>query len=71
MTFATMTDAPACVNTPGVDDPGKGTDVADVRAIRASYVYRKTSMYGIAEQYGVNQGAIWQVIHRKTWTHVE
>lgn len=41
-----------------------------VRAIREEWATHRTKQRTLARKYGVNQRAIWSVIHRKTWTHV-
>jgi HNH endonuclease len=41
--------------------------VREVRALSKSGV----SMYAIADRFGLSQAAIWYVVRRKTYTHVE
>jgi len=45
---------------------------ADVRAIRASYVYRskENNLCALAQRYGVSHHAIYQIVHRKGWAHI-
>lgn len=41
-----------------------------VREIRVEYAAGKGSTYALAEQYGVTQSSIWQIVANKTWRHL-
>lgn len=56
----------------GEDDPKAKLTEDQVRAIRAAYVFRGgPSKRALAEQYGVSEWAIKDIIYRKTWRHVK
>lgn len=42
----------------------------DVRAIRVRYAAGGVTMSQIATEYGVNRESIFNVLHRRTWSHV-
>lgn len=41
-----------------------------VMEIRRLYATGDISQHQLAAAFGVNQSPIWQIIHRKTWTHI-
>ena len=45
---------------------------ADVKAIRATYVYRSNAhnLCTLAQQFGVSHHVVYQIVHRKAWVHV-
>lgn len=44
---------------------------ADVREIRVRYAAGGVSMKELAAEYGVRSLAVFKVIHRQSWAHVE
>lgn len=44
---------------------------ADVRAIRVEYTGRPGQIMTIARRYGMDRHVIANVVHRKSWKHVE
>lgn len=42
-----------------------------VRCIRQQYSDGTENQYSLARKYGVTQAAIWYVLHKRTWSHVE
>lgn len=44
---------------------------ADVREIRRRYVMRYGAIAALAREYGVDRGVIDQLVHRRSWRHVD
>jgi hypothetical protein len=42
-----------------------------VRQIRLDYASGERTQQSLADEHGVRLAAIWSVIHRRTWTHVD
>lgn len=42
-----------------------------VREIRARYAAGGVSTTRLATEYGVSAGAIWQIVRRRTWAHID
>lgn len=55
----------------GEDHPRTRLTETDVRAIRAAYAAGGVSQKTIAGRYGITQGAVFQIVNRFTWRHVE
>ena len=44
--------------------------VEQVLAIRAAYATGRVSQDDLAAKFGIRQGTIYQIVHRRTWTHI-
>ncbi|MFB7114838.1 hypothetical protein [Streptomyces sp. NPDC056291] len=55
----------------GEDNGNAELTELDVREIRRLFAARAASQRALAAQFGVSQGAIHQIVTRKTWKHVE
>lgn len=55
----------------GETTPGAKMTAEKVRQLRERYAQGDISMKAVGEMFGIKPHAVWAIIHRKTWQHVE
>lgn len=55
----------------GADSPNARLTEGQVASIRRRYAARESSMLSMAREYGVGFTTVWNVVHRRTWCHLE